>query len=62
MAKAETERSSAPYSSCVQRMFWIVVALLALMFLLRLFGVKPLDKKVEEELIHKPHQEGGNRE
>jgi len=62
MAKVETEKPMAPSSSCVQRTFWIVVALLALMFLLRLFGVKPLDKTVEEELIQKPHQERRTRE
>jgi len=55
MDESPAERP-ATSSSCVQRIFWIVVALLALFFLLRLFGVKPIEKAVEEELIHKPHR------
>lgn len=52
----QTQSESPASSSCFQRVFWIVVALLALFFLLRLLGVKPLEKTTEEEWIEHPHR------
>ena len=53
MATTDTNNRPSPW---LTRIFWIVVILLALMFLLRLFGIKPVDKSVQEGIIHKPHR------